>query len=399
MARNPSSPDVIVIGAGIIGLAVAWRARQRGFEVTVLERGKAGQGASRVAAGMLAPVSELEFGDGGRRLLAMGLRSAELWPAFAAELEQLTGMRLGLRRTGTLFVARDQDEARELERQVAFRSSLGLRARRLLPSEARAQEPALAPAIRLAMDVPDDHSIDPRSSMAALLTACHALGVDVREQTPVAGFELQRGRVCSVALADGGRLSAGQVVVATGAWTTALQGLPASAGVPVRPVKGQTLRLRDRAGPGLLGRAVRFEGGYLVPRGDGRYVLGGTVEERGFDESATAGGVYDLLREAHELVPGVSELEIEELCVGLRPGTPDNVAAIGHGAVPGLLWAVGHYRNGILLCGITAELVVAGLLGEEPSALALPFLPARFSDREARSRDRRDRSGNATVGV
>ncbi len=158
-------------------------------------------------------------------------------------------------------------------------------------------------------------------------------------------------------------MSAGRVVLAAGAWTAEVAGLPEHARVPVRPLKGQILRLRDPTGPGLLERVVRFEGGYLVPRGDGRYVLGATVEERGFEQQPTAGGVYELLRDAHELVPGVLELRIEELSVGFRPATPDNVPIIGPGAVDGLVWATGHHRNGILLAPLTAELVAEALVG------------------------------------
>ena len=154
-------------------------------------------------------------------------------------------------------------------------------------------------------------------------------------------------------------------MVAAGAWTDTLTGLPEAARVPIRPLKGQTLRLRDPSGPGLLRRVVRYPGGYLVPRDDGRYILGATMEERGYDLTATAGGVYELLRDARELVPGVSELVIEELAVGLRPGTPDNVAAIGRGTLDGLVWAVGHHRNGILLAPLTADLVSAAVLGDE----------------------------------
>jgi glycine oxidase len=166
--------------------------------------------------------------------------------------------------------------------------------------------------------------------------------------------------------------------------------------VPVRPVKGQTLRLRDPSGPGLLRRGVRFEDGYLVPRADGRYVLGGTVEERGFDQSATAGAIYELLRECHELVPGVSELVIEELCVGLRPGTPDNLPAIGPGALDGLVWATGHYRNGILLAPLTAELVLGVLTGSGGDERLLAACdPRRFSARGARE----PRAGVASGGA
>jgi glycine oxidase len=368
--------DVVVVGGGLIGLAVAWRARLRGLSVAVLERGAiGGECASTVAAGMLAPVSEVEFGEAGRRALDLGVRSAALWPDFAAELESLTGIDVGLRASGTLVVARDADEARELERQIALRAELGLRARRLLPSAARELEPALAPTVRLALHAPDDHSVDPRRALAALRRACELAGVRLREHAPVVRVEVSAGvtGVTGVALADGSRVRAARVVLAAGAWSAEIAGLPECARVPVRPLKGQILRLRDPDGPGLLEGVVRFAGGYLVPRGDGRYVLGATVEERGFERHATAGGVYELLRDARELVPGVLELQIEELSVGFRPSTPDNVPAIGRGALGGLLWATGHHRNGVLLAPLTAELL-AGLLvaadgGDERRAL------------------------------
>jgi glycine oxidase len=261
--------------------------------------------------------------------------------------------------------------------------------RRLRPSEARDLEPALAPTVRLALEAPDDHSVDPRLVLAALQEACEAAGVQVRERAAVARVELEGaskdggggdgagGRVIGVTLADGELVPAEQVVLAAGPWSERIEGLPPGAGVPVRPVKGQTLRLRDPAGPGLLRRVLRFRGGYLVPREDGRYVLGATVEERGFGLAPTAGGVYELLRDARELVPGISELEIEELSVGLRPGTPDNAPVIGRGAVRGLVWATGHYRNGILLAPLTAELV-AGVLADRDDPLLAACAPDRF---------------------
>jgi glycine oxidase len=356
------SVDVVIVGGGIVGLACAWRVRRAGLSVTLLERGRTGEGTSHVAAGMLAPVAEVEFGEAGRRVLDLGLRSAALWPQFAAALEQQTGLDLGLRRSGTLVVARDEDEARELERQLAFRESLDLPAHRLLPSAARELEPALTPTVRLALHAPDDHSVDPRLTLAALRRACELDGVVVREHAPVASVEYDGERVTGVRLEDGDSVLAGQVVLAAGAWTSDL-GLPPGASIPVRPVKGQILRLRDPAGPGLLNGVVRFQGGYLVPRGDGRYVLGATMEERGWDLHPTAGGVYELLRDAHELIPGIEELQIEELSVGLRPSTPDNAPVIGPGALDGLVWATGHHRNGILLAPLTAELVARELIG------------------------------------
>ncbi|HEX3909675.1 MAG TPA: glycine oxidase ThiO [Solirubrobacteraceae bacterium] len=367
-----SSPDLLVVGGGVIGLSIAWRARERGMSVTVLERDTLGGGTSRVAAGMLAPVAEAEFGEAGRRLLELGLRSAERWPAFAKRLEAASGVELGLIRTGTLLLARDEDEARELERQIAFRAELGLRTERLRASQAREREPALAPTVRLALEAPEDHSVDPRRVLEALRAACAAAGVELREHAPVARIAFdEAGRLGGVVLADGELVPAGQVVIAAGVWSPEIEVSRPDASAhaaepppPVRPVRGQLLRLRDPAGPGLLSRVVRFEGGYIVPRADGRYVLGATVEERGFDLEPDVGGVYELLREAHELLPGVSELKIEELCVGLRPGTPDNAPVIGAGATPGLTWATGHHRNGILLAPLTAEMVV-GLLGDE----------------------------------
>ncbi len=386
MSSNSHAADVVVIGGGIIGLAVAWRARLRGMSVVVLERGTVGgECASGVAAGMLAPVSEVEFGEAGRRVLELGLRSARAWPGFAAELVQAAGVEVGLRQTGTLLLAHDGDEARELERRLAFRESLGLRTTRLRPTAARELEPALAPTVRLALEAPEDHSVDPRLVLAALRHACELSGVQVREHAPVARVELgvSGERVVGVGLADGARLGVEQVVLAAGAWTAEIAGLPEDARVPVRPVKGQILRLRDPAGPGLLQRVVRFEGGYLVPRGDGRYVLGATVEERGFEGKPTVGGVYELLRDARELVPGVLELQIEELSVGFRPSTPDNAPVLGPGAVDGLVWATGHHRNGILLAPLTADLLADVLARSTPGdaehrALLCACDPSRF---------------------
>jgi glycine oxidase len=418
-AERRGQVDVAVVGGGIEGLAVARRAAERGLSVTLLERDRIGCGASRVAAGMLAPVSELEFGEHGRRVLELGLRSAAMWPRFGEELEQATGMEIGMCKAGTLMVARDDDEARELERQCELRCSLGLRAMRLRPSGVREREPAIAPVVRMGMEAPDDHSVDPRRTVAALRGACERAGVEIREGSPVAGLALEGGRVSGVLIAarsgegqagrlrsgepqaggvvrgractaggndlgrggDGALLEARTVVVAAGSWSGEIEGLPASAQVPVRPVKGQIMLLRDPAGVGLLSRAVRYAGGYLVPRGDGRYVLGGTVEERGFDAQPTAGAVYELLRRAYELVPGVSECELVELNVGHRPGTPDNAPIIGEGALEGLVWATGHYRNGILLAPLTAELVAGVLTGEhgEQRDLLASCDPLRFT--------------------
>jgi glycine oxidase len=369
---------VVVIGGGAIGLSIAWRARRRGLRVLVLERGEVGHGTSRYAAGMLAPVAEVTPGE--EPLLELGLRSAELYPRFVAELLQDAGIDdVGYTTHGTLLVARDSDEAEALERELALRRRFDLPVERLRASEARRREPGLAPALRLALDVPSDHAVDPRKLVPALAAAVTATGGEVRRHTAVAGIALTGGRVQGVVLEDGTAVGAGQVVIAAGVWSPQLSGLPEADRVPVRPVKGQIMRLHDPAGPGLLQRVIRMGPTYITPRGDGRYVLGATSEERGFDTTVTAGAAFDLLRDAAELVPGISELVLDEFAAGLRPGTPDNLPAIGTASVAGLHWAAGHRRGGILLAPVTAELVAGALVGESLPEHAAAFAPDRFA--------------------
>jgi glycine oxidase len=365
VAAQSDNFDVAVVGGGAIGLASARRAEQAGARVVVFDSGE--PGAWQVAAGMLAPVSEAAYGEGA--LLELGLESRRRYPAFCAELDEP-----GYRGTGTLVVARDRDEAEALDRLAAFRTGLGLPVERLRPSQARRLEPALAPTVRRALDIPGDHSIDPRRLVAAL---ARAFAGELRHRH-VTGLTTRGERVTGVTLADGTAVAAGAVVVAAGVHVARLE-MPDLARVPVRPVKGQVLRLRDPNGPGLVERTIRGEAAYLVPRGDGRYVLGATMEERGWDTTPTAGGVYELLRDLSEIVPGVLELEIEELTAGLRPATPDNLPAIGPGALDGLIWATGHFRNGILLTPVTADLVAAALAGEPLPEWAAPADPLRFA--------------------
>jgi glycine oxidase len=354
--------DVAVVGGGVIGLAIAWRAAQRGLRPLVLEAGE--DGAWHYAAGMLAPVTEVEFGE--EALLDLGLRALDGFPAFCAELG------VDLRLSGALVVARDRDEAEALEQLLAYRRRLGLAVERLRPTAARRAEPALAPTVRLALDVPGDGAVDPRKLVAALSDAVEA-----------AGGEIRRARVTRIAAAagetpvidigdDAGQVRAAHVVVAAGAWSGKLGDLP------VRPVKGQIMRLRDPRGEDLVTRTIRTREGYLVPRGEGRYVLGATVEERGWDTAPTAGATHELIRDLAEVVPGVLELEIEELGAGLRPGTPDNLPVIGEHA--GAIWATGHFRNGILLADVTAEAVVSLLTGDGLPAWAAACDPARFAE-------------------
>lgn len=367
-----------MIGAGAIGLSIAWRAAARGLRVLVVERDEPGSGTSRHAAGMLAPVAEVTAGE--ESLLALGLRSAEQFAAFVSELQEASGTPVGYTCCGTLLVARDGDEADALERELALRVDLGLDVQRLRASAARRLEPALAPTLRLALDIPADHAVDPRALVTALTAALGAAGGELRCGSPVASVDVDEDgpRVRGVLLADGTGVRAEHVVVCAGVWSGELGGLSADRLVPLRPVKGQILRVHDPAGPGLLTRVIRMGSSYITPRGDGRYVIGATSEERGFDQTVTSGALFELLRDASELVPGVSELIVDELTAGLRPATPDNLPAIGPAPdVDGLWWAVGHRRGGILLSPVTAQLIVDGIAG---ASVALPaaFDPGRF---------------------
>jgi len=346
------APDVAVIGGGVIGLSVAWHAARRGLRVAVLDRGALGDGATRVAAGMLAPVTEADAGE--PALLCAGLASAASWPAFAAAL----GLGETYRACGTLVVARDADEVEALDREHALRAQLGVPVERLRGSAARRLEPGLAPGVRAALDVPGDHAVDPRALVEALVVACEREGVALRP---------------GQAVDDPHAVRAGRLVLATGAW----------AGAPVRPVKGQVLRLRDPEGPGLVERVIRHDRFYLVPRGDGRYALGATMEERGFDTTVTAGAVRELLQEAQLVVPGLDELVLEEAAAGLRPGTPDNAPLIG-AREDGVVLATGHHRNGILLAPLTGSAVAALLCGEGPPPEVMAFAPGRFAGVGAR---------------
>ena len=368
--------DAAIIGGGLIGLACGWRAAERGLSVVVVERHRAGAGASSVGAGMLAPVTETDFGE--EPVLRLGLASRALWPAFAAELEERSGLPTHLTESGALFVAAERDDVGELRRLQQMHGELGLDTEWLGPRECRRLEPGLATRIAGGALATQDAHVAPRPVLEALAAAYSSAGGELIEGAEVALIEHRGDRVTGVRTVEGRSIRAEHVVVAAGAWSPALD--PAGSGPPVRPVKGQLIELRTRRGlPDPIERIVRTPRCYLVPRGDGRIVLGGTVEEQGFDTVPTADGVYRLLEAAWEVVPEVGELELVEVRVGLRPGTPDNAPVLGRGTLKGLVWATGHYRNGVLGTPITSR-AVAGLLAGEPWPQELhPFAPERFA--------------------
>ena len=373
------TPDVLVVGGGIIGLVTAWRAAQRGL-ATALADPEPGGGAARVAAGMLAAVTELHHGE--EDLLGLNLASARRYPDFAAELTALTGRDLGYRGCGTLAVALDADDRAQLRELHALQQRSGLDSQWLSGRECRRLEPMLAPGVRGGLRVDGDHQIDPRRLAAALLTACERAGVTVH-RTRAERLVVTGDRATGVVTADGTGLDAGQVVLAAGSLSGRLAGVPADVLPPVRPVKGQVVRLTmpARHGP-FLNRTVRavVRGShvYLVPRENGELVIGATSEEMGWDTTVTAGGVYELLRDAHELAPGITELPLTETTAGLRPGSPDNAPLLGPTALDGLLLATGHYRNGVLLTPVTGDVMAHVLTTGALPEVARPFTPRRF---------------------
>lgn len=404
-----SSSDVIVIGAGAIGAAVAWRCAQRGLAVTTVDPdpdrhrlpapGAAPQGARpgawRTAAGMLAPVTELHYAE--EPLLRLNLDSLARYPAFAAELTEATGLDPGFLECGTIAIAWDSADLAALRDLEEFGAGLGLTSTMLTGRELRELEPALAPGLPGGLLAEDDHQIDPRRLHAALVKAGDSAGVVAR--VGLARPEVAAGRVRGVVLDDGTRLAAGTVVVATGAWSAAVCDIPGVPAVPVRPVKGQTLRLQ-LTGPTRLAHVVRghIKGVpiYLVPRGlrgpaggqgedsvAAEVVVGASSEESGFDQRPRAGAVYELLRDAESVFPELAEAVLSEVCTGLRPGSPDNAPLVGPSGIPGLVYATGHYRNGILLTPVTADAVAELVTTGSLPPLWAAFAPNRFDQEVA----------------
>jgi glycine oxidase len=391
-AEEADEADLIVVGGGVIGTAIAWRMALTGRTVTLIDPGTDDK-ASLVAAGMLGPVSESVFGE--QDLLALNLHAIDRFPSFNAELEAAAGQRTGLRTEGTLAVAHDSGDLAALDRLTGFRHSIGLRAERLDAKACRRLEPFLAPSTRGGVLATGDLSVDNRRYLAALREAARNEGVKQLTGT-VTTVEAAAGRSSvhahitdkSEMSADAGSdatvtLSAANVVIAAGWATGQITGVPDGIRKAIRPVKGQILRLRHPGKlPPIIGHTVRaIVGGrdiYLVPREDGELVVGATQEERD-DRDITAGAVHDLLRDAITAVPAISELILAEASAGRRPGTSDNGPILGPIGTGGLIIAAGHFRNGVLLSAVTADAVVTLLTGGEPHQAWAPFKPGRFA--------------------
>ena len=374
------SSDVIVVGAGVVGSSIAWRAARAGVQVVLVDPdvdatdfgASDRRAASWAAAGMLTPVTEAHYGE--EELLALNLASSRLYPGFVAELESDAGLDVGYRRCGTVVVGRDSDDMAALDDLLAFQRRLGLDVTKLSATEIREIAPRLSPRVRGGLLVEGDHQVDNRALLSALHVAIERSGGRLHRGR-VVRVDVDGGRVRGVELEDGTRLPADAIVIAAGVWSGELEGVPPGTLPKLRPVKGQLLHLR---GPAFLDRNVRGLDVYIVPRADGRVIVGATMEERGFDLTPTAEAAYELLRDAYELVPGILELELVEHSVGLRPTTADNAPVIGPTEVPGLFLATGHFRNGVLLAPVTANAIVELLDERDPTVDLGPFAPDRF---------------------
>ena len=375
-----NKPRVVVVGAGVIGLGIAWRLAARAA-VTVFDRGKAGAGASHAAAGMLAACAEAEPGE--ESLVALGRESQRRWPAFAEELERTTGVDVELRTEGTLVVALTADDQATIAHHLEFQRQLALPLEWLSAAATRAREPRLAGKIAGALFSPEDHQVDNRKLAHALRIAAEQAGVDIREHQPVKEFVVQGGQARGVVLDDGTSIPADIVVLAAGAWSRGIGGLPPDRRPPVRPIKGQMLALRmDPAAP-LLSHVLWAPGVYLVPRRDGRLIVGATVEEKGFDDTITAGGLLTLLEAAWRAIPAVEELPVDEIWVGHRPGSRDDAPILGPGPLAGLFYATGHHRNGVLLAPVTADAMARLILDDVVEPAIKPFGLERFQPARA----------------
>lgn len=370
-----SRQRVAVVGGGVVGLSVAWRLARESLPVVIFETGQTGRGAGRVAAGMVAPISEYGFEDD--VFLELGAESFRLYPEYLSTLREDSGTEVDIDGRGTLAVAVRRDDVEAMRRVYDFRARRGLPVEWLSGSAAREFEPLLSPRVTAGMWTADDCHIDTHRLLDALVAACRTRGVEIRENEAVIGVATRHGRVVGVETANG-VTEVDTVVVAAGCRSSDIAGIPESATPPVRPVKGQIVVLR--AAPECdVRHVIRAPEAYIVPKSDGRLLVGATQEEMGFDETPTAGPVMRLIERAWEVVPAIYECAFESVEVGLRPGSRDHLPIIGPTEVDGLHFATGHFRHGILLSPVTAEAICEGVTKGSYPASVKAFFPERFS--------------------
>ena len=371
--------DIVIVGGGVIGLATGFELVRRGMPATVVERDRAGRGTSWQAAGMLAPDAEIGFEE--LELYRLSRESLRRWPAFAEAVQASSGHDVDYRDEGTLIVADDRDAAEKIRRLYEFQQEQGLEVEWLTGEEARDVEPFVAPRLSAAIYAPSDHQVDNRALLEALREAFRAEGGTLHEDTPVTAI-VPDDETPAVVTEGGDRVEGAHVVVAAGVWSREIEGLTPEAQPSVRPVKGQMIQLQMQR-PFDLQHVVRGPDAYLAPKSSGRLVIGATSEEMGFDTQVTAGGLYDLLEGAWEVVPGIHDLPVDDTWAGLRPASRDHAPLLGQSAAPGVVMATGHYRHGVLLAPVTAQEVARLLRTGETSDWIAPFSPMRFTPHES----------------
>lgn len=372
---------ILIIGGGVIGLGIGWQLAKAGASVTIYEQAEAGRAASWAAAGMLAPLAEAHTEE--PELLKLGCESLARYPKWVRELEVDAGMSIGYRVEGTLIVGLEPDDTHQLRHLYASQQDLGLDVEWLTGRAAREIEPALSPRVTAAIHCESDHQVDNRLMVKALQRAYQRYGGTLHENNAVESIQIENRIAIGIKTQDGEKHNGDVIVLSAGCESAQIQGLPDAIRPPVRPVKGQMLALQMEAGITVKNviRTVRARyptSVYLVPRTDGRLIVGATSEEMGFDTRLTAGGVFELLRGAWEAVPGVYELPLLETWAGLRPGSRDNAPILGETPFESLIYATGHYRNGILLTPITAYEISKLILTGETSETIVPFRLDRF---------------------
>ena len=375
MMGSSSEKRVVIVGGGIIGLSIGWLLARQGCKVSICERGEAGREASWAAAGMLSALAEVHFDE--QDLLRLGLLSAQLYPQWVDELEGASRMSVGYRTDGTLIVGIDQDDARELEHKFEIQQHFDLKVQRLRGAEAREMEPLLSPKVTAGIYCLEDHHVDNRRMVEALIAALRRAGGMLRENAPVEKIEIRGGKAVGIRV-NGEPVEADTIILAAGCWSASIPGLPDLAKPPVRPVKGQMLALQ-MSREATLTNVVHAPDAYLVPKEDGRLFIGATCEEMGFDTQITAGGMFELLRGAWEAVPAVYDFPVVETWVGLRPASRDSAPILGKTPVENLIMATGHFRKGILLTPVTAREIASLVLTGETSEVIAPFQLSRFA--------------------
>jgi len=362
--------DIVIIGGGVIGLSIARELARRG-SVLLIERGAIGEGASWAAAGMLSPQSEANHND---PFFQLGMASLRMYHPFIAELRAESSVDPDFSETGLIVLATSSEELSTLESRARWQKEAGLSIELLNSRDVFKLEPLITTSVTGALYLPHDCQVAPRPLSKALAEACRRRGVEIRTGVSVDAILRRDGGVTGVRV-GAETIPARCVIVASGVSSPAIDGLDPK--IPVYPRKGQILSLAMRRGS--FHRMIRWSHAYFVPRRNGELVVGATNENCGFDLALTPAGIGHLLAEAQRVSSHTGAFPIQETWAGLRPATPDEWPVIGHSNIEGLIYATGHYRNGILLAPITAVIIDALISGGEPPVRIESFNPRRFN--------------------